>query len=155
MIHTITLPVAACEDESNPFSSPRDLFNYFLWMKFTLTPPLVVSSININALPKGTFSHSTQHNFLLHFISPGQQSANAAAAAQRVKKKIVERFINELLVMKYRPLTIANHLPRANKLEKKSFSCCIKNCWKNENNKKNVGWAMQGKIQNNKLIKFT
>jgi hypothetical protein len=92
-------------------------------MKFTLTP-LVVSSININALPKGTFSHSTQHNFLLHFISVNRavsECSSSGAKSSRVKKKIVERFINELLVMKYRPLTIANHLPRANKLEKILF----------------------------------
>lgn len=98
-------------------------------------PSAVVSSININALPKGTFSltGAKKHNFLLYFISPGQSMAMQQQQRRRKeRKKIVERFINELLVMKYRPLTIANHFEREQINWKKNlFSCCIKkNCRK-------------------------
>lgn len=88
-------------------------------------PSAVVSSININALPKGTFSltGAKKHNFLLYFISPGQSMAMQQQQRRRKeRKKIVERFINELLVMKYRPLTIANHFEREQiNWKKKSF----------------------------------
>ncbi len=75
--------------------------NYFLWMNFYLSSPESSREHhkNICALLKGTFFTLGDNFFIILFTSQSSARRNKGG------RNIVERFINELLVMKYCHMT--------------------------------------------------
>lgn len=111
-------------DHSSSISHIYWVNNFFLWMNFFHDRRVKSREHHKHkcATERHVF-HTLCNRKRFYFVIFYVHRAAKCISWRKRWRNIVERFINELLVMKYRRLTIANHFAKArsNKLENKKF----------------------------------